>query len=134
MITIARESPRQDDVIALIRQSDALMQSLYPAESNHLVDAESLAVLNVHFFVAREHGRALGCGAFVLGEDRSLAISAGDLLAILSAGAYAMVMASNYNTRPRPCEVLVDRGEAREVRARERVESLFALEKRLEGA
>ena len=68
MIAIARESPRQDDVIALIRQSDALMQSLYPAESNHLFDVESLAAFNVHFLVARERGRALGCGAFVLGE------------------------------------------------------------------
>jgi putative acetyltransferase len=68
MITAARESPRQPDVIALVRQSDALMQSLYPAESNHLVDIESLAAFNVHFFVARERGRALGCGAFVLGE------------------------------------------------------------------
>jgi putative acetyltransferase len=68
LIAIARESPRQDDVIALIRQSDALMQSLYPAESNHLVDVESLAAFNVHFLVAREQGRALGCGAFVLGE------------------------------------------------------------------
>jgi diaminopimelate decarboxylase len=70
----------------------------------------------------------------VLGEDRSLAVAAGDLLAILSAGAYAMVMASNYNTRPRPCEVLVDRGAAFEVRARETIPSLFALEKRLPGA
>ena len=69
----------------------------------------------------------------VLGEDRDLAVAAGDLLAILSAGAYAMVMASNYNTRPRPCEVLIDRGEAHEVRAREAVDSLFALEKRLPG-
>jgi putative acetyltransferase len=68
LIAIARESPRQDDIIALIRQSDALMQSLYPAESNHLVDVESLAAANVHFLVAREEGRALGCGAFVLGE------------------------------------------------------------------
>jgi putative acetyltransferase len=67
MIVIARESPRQDDVIALIRQSDALMQSLYPAESNHLVDIESLAQPHVHVLVARERGRALGCGAFVLG-------------------------------------------------------------------
>ena len=68
MIAIARESPRQDDIIALIHQSDALMQSLYPAESNHLVDIESLAAANVHFLVAREEGQALGCGAFVLGE------------------------------------------------------------------
>ena len=69
MFAIARESPRQDDVIALIRQSDALMQSLYPAESNHLVDIDLLAAPHVHFFVAREDGRALGCGAFVLGTD-----------------------------------------------------------------
>jgi diaminopimelate decarboxylase len=67
----------------------------------------------------------------VLGEDRSLAIAQGDLLAILSAGAYAMAMASNYNTRPRPCEVLIDAGEAIEVRARESIASLFALERRL---
>jgi len=68
VLSISRESPRQDDVIALIRQSDALMQSLYPAESNHLVDVDSLAAFDVHFVVARERGRALGCGAFVLGE------------------------------------------------------------------
>jgi putative acetyltransferase len=67
MLRIDRESPRQDDVIALIRQSDALMHSLYPAESNHLVDIESLARPEVQFLVAREAGRALGCGAFVLG-------------------------------------------------------------------
>jgi putative acetyltransferase len=69
MITITRESPRQDDVVALIRQSDALMQSLYPAESNHLVDIDALAEPRVHFFVAREDDRALGCGAFVVGES-----------------------------------------------------------------
>jgi diaminopimelate decarboxylase len=68
----------------------------------------------------------------VLGIDRSLAIEEGSLLAILSAGAYGMAMASNYNTRTRPCEVLVDRGEAIEVRAREDIASLFALERRLE--
>jgi diaminopimelate decarboxylase len=69
----------------------------------------------------------------VLGIDRSLAVDAGDLLAILSAGAYGMTMASNYNSRPRPPEVLVDRGRAIEVRARESVASLFALEKRADG-
>ena len=69
MIKVSRETPRQDDVVTLIRQSDALMQSLYPAESNHLVDIDSLAAPQVHFFVARENGRALGCGAFVMGTD-----------------------------------------------------------------
>ncbi len=72
--------------------------------------------------------------ADVLGVDRALAIEAGDLLAILSAGAYAMAMASNYNSRPRPCEILVDDGRAYEVRARESVEQLFALERGLAKA
>ena len=72
--------------------------------------------------------------ADVLGVERSLAIEPGSLLAILSTGAYGMAMASNYNSRPRPCEVLVDRGRALEVRERESVESLFALEKRLSAA
>ena len=67
----------------------------------------------------------------VLGTERTLAIAEGDLLAILSAGAYGMAMASNYNTRPRPCEVMIDGGRAVEVRARETLDSLFALEKTL---
>jgi diaminopimelate decarboxylase len=70
--------------------------------------------------------------ADVLGSDRSLAVRAGDLLAILSAGAYAMVMASNYNSRPRPPEVLVDRGRTILVRERESASSLFSGEKRLD--
>ena len=70
----------------------------------------------------------------VLGTDRALAIEPGSLIAILSAGAYGMAMASNYNSRVRPPEVLIDRGRALEVRERESVESLFALEKRLAAA
>lgn len=69
MLKVSRETPRQDDAVTLIRQSDALMRSLYPAESNHLVDIDSLDKPHVHFFVAREDGSALGCGAFVLGPD-----------------------------------------------------------------
>ena len=45
-----------------------------------------------------------------------------------------MAMSSNYNSRPRPCEVMVDRGQASEIRARESVASLFALESRLARA
>ena len=61
-----------------------------------------------------------------LGRDRLLALQAGDLLAVLSAGAYSMSMASNYNTRPRAAEVMVDAGRAMLVRRRETVASLFA--------
>jgi len=66
-----------------------------------------------------------------LAHDRVLAIRAGDLLAILSAGAYGMTMASNYNTRPRAAEVMVDGDQCYSIRARERVEDLFANEQRL---
>jgi diaminopimelate decarboxylase len=66
-----------------------------------------------------------------LARNRALAISAGDLLAIESAGAYGMAMSSNYNSRPRAAEVLVDGNRALLVRSRETVESLYALERRL---
>ncbi len=61
-----------------------------------------------------------------LGRDRALAVRTGDVLAVLSAGAYGMVMASNYNTRPRAAEVMIIDGKAETVRDRERVETLFA--------
>ena len=66
-----------------------------------------------------------------LAHDRPLAVAEGDLLAILSAGAYGMTMSSNYNTRPRAAEVMVDGEAVHAIRAREAVESLFALESRL---
>jgi diaminopimelate decarboxylase len=66
-----------------------------------------------------------------LGHDRELKLAEGDLLAILSAGAYGMVMSSNYNTRPRAAEVMVDGQQAHLVRRRESAEELYALEQRL---
>ncbi|BEI32706.1 diaminopimelate decarboxylase [Polynucleobacter sp. HIN5] len=66
-----------------------------------------------------------------LGKDRALTVQEGDVLAILSAGAYGFVMASNYNTRGRPAEVMVDGNQAHLVREREAVNSLFANERTL---
>ena len=66
-----------------------------------------------------------------LGHDRRLALSEGDLLAILSAGAYGMAMASNYNSRPRAAEVMVDGSAVHLIRRREDVAQLFALESTL---
>ena len=63
-----------------------------------------------------------------LGHDRDLALEEGDLLAICSSGAYGMSMSSNYNTRPRAAEVMVDGAAVRPIRARESLESLFAQE------
>ena len=66
-----------------------------------------------------------------IGRDRELALESGDLLAVLSAGAYGMAMASNYNTRPRAAEVMIVNGAPVLIRERERVEQLFAGEKLL---
>ena len=66
-----------------------------------------------------------------LARERSLAVAPGDLLAVMSAGAYGMTMSSNYNSRPRPAEVIVDGETAHLVRERESVESLFASERLL---
>ncbi len=63
-----------------------------------------------------------------LGHDRELALAEGDLLAILSAGAYGMAMASNYNTRPRAAEIMVDGAAIHLIRRRETVAELFATE------
>jgi diaminopimelate decarboxylase len=66
-----------------------------------------------------------------LARGRSLALAAGDLLALMSAGAYGMTMSSNYNSRPRSAEVMVDGATPHLVRDRERAESLFASERLL---
>lgn len=63
-------------------------------------------------------------------RDRALpGVNEGDLLAILDAGAYGMVLASNYNTRPRPAEVLVSGNTVRVIRRRERVSDLLRAER-----
>ena len=64
-----------------------------------------------------------------LGHDRKLAIRQGDVLAVLSAGAYGMTMASNYNTRPRAAEVMVDGDAVHLIRERESVAQLIAGER-----
>jgi len=64
-IEIGIERPDQPEVAALLESSDAYMASLYPAESNHLLDLASLLLPQVTFIVARVDGKALGCGAVV---------------------------------------------------------------------
>lgn len=61
-----------------------------------------------------------------LGKDRELNLVQGELVAIRSSGAYGFSMASNYNTRPRACELLVDGGQVHQIRRRETIEELFA--------
>ena len=64
-----------------------------------------------------------------LGKDRALTLEAGDLLAVRSSGAYGFVMASNYNSRCRPAEIMVDGNKVHLVRQREALSSLWQLER-----
>ncbi len=66
-----------------------------------------------------------------LGHDRLLNLQEGDLLVVESAGAYAMSMASNYNTRARAAEIMVEGNQCHVIREREKIPDLFATEKRL---
>lgn len=66
-----------------------------------------------------------------LGRDRKLKLLEGDLLAIKSAGAYGMSMSSNYNTRPRAAEIMVDNDQNFIIRKRENIADLFSLESKL---
>ena len=105
--------------------NDLIRPSLYGAwhEVRSVREAESGAPAAVYDIV----GPVCESADF-LAKDRKLAARQGDLLAVMSAGAYAMAMSSNYNTRPRGAEVLVDGETVHLVRRRESAEELFALE------
>ncbi|MDP9138929.1 MAG: GNAT family N-acetyltransferase [Pseudomonadota bacterium] len=62
-IVIGREDPRQPEVVRLVHELDEMFHRLYPAESNHLLDVELLAEPDIHFFVVRRGGEAVGTGA-----------------------------------------------------------------------
>jgi putative acetyltransferase len=68
-LSIALEPADQDDVLELLRKSDAFSASLYPPASRHPMDVQTIAAPNVRFFVARRDGTAVGCGALVIGEQ-----------------------------------------------------------------
>ena len=62
-VTIAVESPRQDDVIALIRALDSFHEGLYPPEANHHIDIEALCLPEITFLVARQGRKIMAIGA-----------------------------------------------------------------------
>jgi diaminopimelate decarboxylase len=107
--------------------NDLMRPALYDAYHDIVPVEASTAGAQVYEVV----GPVCESGDF-LGHDRKLSISQGDLLAVLSAGAYGMSMSSNYNTRPRAAEVMVDGDQCHLIRERETVEQLFALEKTLD--
>ena len=62
-IIVRIENPRQPDVLRLLAALDAYLAALYPPESNHILDVDSLCASDVRFFVARDGACPLGCGA-----------------------------------------------------------------------
>jgi len=66
-LSIAQEQPRQPEVLELLRQSEDYSAERYPPQSIHMLGLEALEGANVRFFVARRAGKAVGCGALVLG-------------------------------------------------------------------
>lgn len=101
--------------------NDLMRPALYDAY-HEIREAERRGVPGRRYEVV---GPVCESGDF-LGHDRDLSIEQGDVLAIMSAGAYGMSMSSNYNTRPRAAEVLVDGDSVKVIRERERVEQLFS--------
>lgn len=104
--------------------NDLLRPSLYQAFHDIVNVQESSAPLITCDVV----GPVCETGDF-LGQQRRLRVSAGDLLAVKSAGAYGFVMSSNYNTRPRPPEVMVAGQQAYIIRARETLDDVWRGEK-----
>lgn len=107
--------------------NDLIRPSLYQAWQNIIpVEANSTEPSKVYDVV----GPVCETGDF-LGKSRELAIAPGDLLAVRSAGAYGFTMSSNYNSRPRAAEVMVDKDNSHLVRRRETIEQLWQGEKLL---
>ena len=125
-----KHGPHRNFAVVDAAMNDLLRPALYDAWHDIVPVAPRSAEPPARVRTTKSSGRSARRGDF-LGRGRPLVLAEGDLLAILSAGAYGMAMSSNYNTRPRAAEVMVDGSTAHLVRSRESVGSLFALERRL---
>ena len=112
----------QDKHFAIVdaAMNDLLRPSLYQAWQN-IIPVEPRDGESKSYDIV---GPICETGDF-LGRDRELCIEEGDLLAVRSSGAYGFTMSSNYNSRPRIAEVMVDGGQSTLVRARETIEQLW---------
>jgi diaminopimelate decarboxylase len=119
-----KHTPQRDFAIVDAAMNDLIRPALYDAYHEILPVTANGSNAKTYQVV----GPVCETGDF-LGHDRKLALSQGDLLAVMSAGAYGMSMSSNYNTRPRAAEVMVDGDRIHLIRERESMEQLFAGEK-----
>ena len=120
-VEFVKEGEDKSFAIVDAAMNDLIRPSLYSAWMSIIpVDENPAHKPHVYDVV----GPICETGDFI-GKDRELAIAPGDLLAVRSAGAYGFVMASNYNTRCRPAELLVDKSDVHVVRERENLKDLW---------
>jgi diaminopimelate decarboxylase len=125
-VEVLKHTAARDFAVVDAAMNDLMRPALYDAYHDIVPVQPAAASPRTYQIV----GPVCESGDF-LGHDRALALAEGDLLAVLSAGAYGMSMSSNYNTRPRAAEVMIDGGQMHLIRARESVQQLFALERLL---
>jgi len=116
-----KQTPDRNFAIVDAAMNDLLRPSLYSAWHDILPLSKQEAEVIEQVDIV---GPICETGDF-LGKERHLSLQQGDLLAVLSAGAYGFTMASTYNSRPKICEVMVDGGKVFEIRRRETVEELM---------
>lgn len=125
-----KPSEKKDFVIVDAGMNDLLRPSLYQAfhRIDHVDQSKQSSTVTKPCDVV---GPVCETGDF-LGQGRKIEAAEGDLLAVFGAGAYGFAMSSNYNTRVRPAEVMVDGNKAHLIRVRERLETLWQDERLLE--
>lgn len=128
-IEYLKQAPQKNFAIVDAAMNDLLRPALYDAWQEIIPVTVDATGEPLFFDVV---GPVCETGDF-LGKRRQLAIEAGDLLVVRAAGAYGFTMSSNYNSRPRAAEIMVDGAEAHLVRERETVESLYGGESTLPG-
>ena len=123
-VELIKQTPYKNFAIVDGAMNDLLRPSIYNAWHNI---QNTLAESDANPAIYDVVGPVCETGDF-LGKERDLAIDEGDLLVVYSSGAYGFVMSSNYNSRNRPAEVMVDGDQAHLVRRRETIEDQLSLE------
>ncbi|MBY0475527.1 MAG: diaminopimelate decarboxylase [Nitrosomonas sp.] len=123
-IEYLKHTPTRNFAIVDAAMNDLMRPALYDAYHEILPVNKNSGEIKDYQVV----GPVCETGDF-LGHDRQIGLMSGDFLAIMSAGAYGMSMSSNYNSRPRVAEIMVDKNTTHIIRQRETIDQLFSNEK-----